>query len=123
MTLHKWWRRLGAGRSWRAGAARGPARPCLEVLEARCLPASRSVVSVLVNNTGSALIRESASLDHGEWTNGVVPPARIEVGQKVTWESESNGFLTGTEGRATYRLEGTLSATPWTFVLHWDDPF
>src|SRR5262249_28859804 len=50
-------------------------------------------------------------------------PGSVAVGQTVTWESESNGFATGTEGRAIYRLQGTPQGTPWTFTLHWDNPF
>src|SRR5262249_16154802 len=53
------------------------------------------------------------------WTNDVEPPTRIEAGATVTWESESCGIATGTEGEVVYKLEGTVITTQ----LHWDDPF
>ncbi|MEU9127898.1 hypothetical protein AB0D08_07265 [Kitasatospora sp. NPDC048540] len=35
----------------------------------------------------------------------------------MTWQSESSGTLTGTEGFATYQ------SSAGSFSLHWDDPF
>ena len=65
--------------------------------------ASRSVTVNFANNSDVALIRDSGSLSHGIWT--VQPPGRIEVGTTVSWESESSGVLTGTEGEVTYKIE------------------
>ena len=65
------------------------------------------------------LIGISDQLDHGVWTNNNMPPSRIEAGETVSWESESDGIATGTEGEVQYQIEGTSI----TMNLHWDDPF
>ncbi len=108
-------------RSGRTGPARARARfrAVVEALEIRCVLAHISVTSTFVNNSGSALIGIGGQLDHGEWTNNNKPPARIEAGETVSWESESDGIATGTEGEVQYQIEGTSI----TMNLHWDDPF
>ena len=37
------------------------------------------------------------------------------------WQSESDGFATGTEGYVKYRIEGTENGD--TVYLYWDNPF
>ena len=84
--------------------------------------AARSVFVNFVNNSDVALTRGAGSLSHGIWTNE--PPLRIEAGSTVSWESESDGFATGTEGEVTYNIEfgpGQLSTESAHF--HWDNPF
>jgi hypothetical protein len=81
--------------------------------------AARSVNVTFTNKTDVALAFAGASLSHGEWTT--TPPARIDAGQTVNWESESDGFATGTEGSAAYDVEGLGSAS--RSVFNWDDPF
>ena len=107
--------------SGRTGPARARARfrAVVEALEIRCVLAHISVTSTFVNNSGSALIGISDQLDHGVWTNNNVPPSRIEAGETVSWESESDGVATGTEGEVQYEIEGTSI----TMNVHWDDPF
>jgi hypothetical protein len=83
--------------------------------------ASRSVTVNFANNSDVALIRDSGSLSHGIWT--VQPPARIEVGDKLSWESESSGFATGTEGEVTYKIETGPGQTDGSVHFHWDNPF
>jgi hypothetical protein len=83
--------------------------------------AARSVTVNFVNNSDVALIRDSGSLSHGIWT--VQPPGRIEVGTTVSWESESSGVLTGTEGEVTYKIETGPGQTDGSAHFHWDDPF
>lgn len=61
----------------------------------------------------------NSGLDHGEWTSQ--PPELI--GNLGIWESESNGFATGTEGRATYQLEDVDGNRMGELTLHWDNPF
>src|SRR5262249_47962350 len=68
-----------------------------------------------------ALIRASASLSHGIWTSQ--PPARIEAGTTRSWESESSGFATGTEGEATYNIETGPGQTSGSAHFHLDNPF
>jgi hypothetical protein len=81
--------------------------------------AARSVSVSFTNKSAVALTSGGTSLLHGEWTTQ--PPARIEAGQTVVWESESNGFATGTEGTAYYDVEG-LGITSRS-LFHWDNPF
>jgi hypothetical protein len=81
--------------------------------------AARSVSVSFTNKSGVALTFGGSSLLHGEWTTE--PPARIEAGQTVSWESESNGVATGTEGTAYYDVEG-LGITSRS-LFHWDNPF
>jgi hypothetical protein len=78
--------------------------------------AARSVIVNFANLSDTALVLAGDNLDHGCWT--VQPPARIEAGSTVTWESESCGFLTGTEGEADFTIETGGSAH-----FHWDNPF
>jgi hypothetical protein len=47
------------------------------------------------------------------------PPFTITAGETVTWQSESDGFMTGTEGSVRYGI-GTNGGE---FTLHWDNPF
>ena len=80
--------------------------------------AARSVSVTFTNKTTIALVRTSDHLDHGEWDTE--PPLRIEAGQTVGWESESNNVATGTEGHVNYTIEGLPgSDTYW----YWDNPF
>jgi hypothetical protein len=81
--------------------------------------AARSVSVSFVNKCDVALVSGGASLLHGIWTTQ--PPARIEAGQTVGWETESNGVATGTEGTAYYDIEG-LGITSRS-LFHWDNPF
>ncbi len=83
--------------------------------------ASRSVFVNFENKSDLALVESSHSLSHGIWTNE--PPLRIEAGSKVTWESESSGFATGTEGEVNYNIETGPGQTGGSVHLHWDNPF
>lgn len=57
----------------------------------------------LDNRTKLRFHRESMSLGHGEWIT--FPPEQIGPGEKPEWRSDSNGFLTGTEGKVVYVSE------------------
>jgi hypothetical protein len=74
---------------------------------------------IQVVNAGPDLTRKDIGLDHGEWSNGggLVPPERIPRRSRAHWESESDGFATGTQGHALYSSD----AGDVDFV--WDDPF
>jgi hypothetical protein len=85
------------------------------------MAASRSVTVNFVNSSDVALIGASGSLSHGIWTHQ--PPTRIEAGATVSWESESSGVLTGTEGEVTYQIETGPGQTAGTAHFHWDNPF
>ncbi|MFC9329610.1 hypothetical protein [Kitasatospora sp. NPDC057015] len=62
---------------------------------------------------------QGATLPHGIWSHGgeLEPPGTIPSGKSRTWESESEGVLTGTEGFATYNSDAGQ------FVFHWDRPY
>lgn len=91
--------------------------------------AARSFSVTLQNWTGRTWQRSDVRLLHGEWSNsGQLQPADIlnplhldgEGDARpglVFFESESDGFATGTEGTVNYTTaEGTVS-------IHWNNPF
>jgi Aegerolysin len=81
--------------------------------------AARSVSIKLRNLTDLALKRKDLHLDHGEWSDSEkdVPPEQIPAGKTVTWQSESDGVATGTEGWVLY---GTDAGD---VRVYWDDPY
>jgi hypothetical protein len=78
--------------------------------------AARSVLITFHNQSKLTLEMAGGRLAHGEWTHR--PPKTIGPNQKVTWASESNGFMTGTEGTVTYRIKGGGQVYLW-----WDNPY
>eukprot|EP01084_Bolivina_argentea_P045674 84075_1 len=79
--------------------------------------ASRSVVVVFHNISTFRLNRTNEELDHGAWA--VLPPEFIEANHHVTFGSESDGFMTGTQGTVTYFIiDG-----PGSVLLRWDNPY
>ncbi len=85
--------------------------------------AARSTHVFLANLTRCDLVLVTARLDHGEWT--VRPPHRIALGDEGNWESESNGFATGTEGEADYFTQSCRDPglNGKRVHFHWDNPF
>ncbi|WP_395844821.1 aegerolysin family protein [Cystobacter fuscus] len=81
--------------------------------------ASRSVTVTFTNNTSQALVLANAALQGGTWSQNMYPPSQINPGQKVTWESESNGFATGTQGTVTYNVQNGAGQA----MMSWNDPF
>jgi hypothetical protein len=65
------------------------------------------------------LNRTGMGLSHGIWEgNGaLVPPESLPYGVTATFGSESNGFMTGTEGYVTY------GSTLGDITLRWDNPY
>jgi hypothetical protein len=85
--------------------------------------AARSTWVALDNFTGCEMVHVGDHLDHGEWT--ATPPSNIPDRYRGQWGSESNGFLTGTEGDATYQLhdcDNRALKGQWVKV-HWDNPY
>ncbi|MCX5148897.1 Crystal protein ET79 [Streptomyces sp. NPDC048550] len=80
--------------------------------------AARSTVVRVINNSGTLLARTGAGLSHGIWTGNNLPPSLINPGAAATWESESEGVMTGTEGYANYTMAGG-----GTVSIRWDNPF
>jgi hypothetical protein len=87
--------------------------------------AARWTEVTFINKTQLNLRKVSDELAAGVWDNDRPP---IQIGDRAIWASESDGFLTGTEGRVTYDLETVVSdgATPVNVGqvrLHWNNPF
>src|SRR5271166_5560706 len=92
---------------------------------------AREVTVNFFNNTSFALERIDASLEHGAWE--VEAPATIDptatsedpqtqelvTAQPAGWKCVSDGFATGVEGEANYRIVGATEP----LHLWWDNPF
>ncbi|MEU6241707.1 aegerolysin family protein [Streptomyces sp. NPDC047024] len=97
----------------------GPARLTARTADvARTASAARSTRVTLTNYSGRSFVRTGASLSHGIWSENTLPPSLINPSDSGSWQSESDGFLTGTEGRATYTMSGG-----GTVSVGWDNPF
>lgn len=86
---------------------------------------ARSVFVEVNNWTGCRMDFVTATLTHGTWTDGDLPPGEITNSVWGVWASESNGFATGTEGFATYQLHAcTNPANVGKWVkFHWNNPY
>jgi hypothetical protein len=94
--------------------------------------AARSVhvqfdVSAMPN---TQLVLVGSGLSHGEWSAGSQPPESLTPPiTSITWQSESDGFLTGTQGWVRYypvTPGGSAPANPPdedTIYITWDDPY
>ena len=79
---------------------------------------ARSVLAYFNNQTSFTLTLQSASLQGGEWVTK--PPGTIAAGTKGKWQSDSDGFMTGTEGTCIYHLNDGQTTE---CKLHWDNPY
>lgn len=61
--------------------------------------AARSTQVKLINYSGTNLVKTWDELPHGCWTTDMLPPDTVANGAQPIWQSESCGFMTGTEGR------------------------
>ncbi|MFD9356943.1 hypothetical protein [Streptomyces sp. NPDC060031] len=77
--------------------------------------AARSTHVRLVNLTDRHWTFGEASLSHGIWSSRL--PEVIAPYSAGDWQSESNGVMTGTEGRATY------STANGPVEVRWNNPF
>jgi hypothetical protein len=88
--------------------------------------AARSVLVNLQNQTTQTLTRMNFGLRGGIWSSGpngqMVPPEQIPPQKNSTWQSESNGFMTGTEGFADYEI-GSGGDPKQIVSLIWKNPF
>lgn len=81
--------------------------------------AQRSVDIVLVNQTSQQLTLTGAPvLQHGILVTQ--PPATIPPNSSGTWDTESNGLATGTQGSVSYTFQG---APAQLVQVNWDNPF
>lgn len=76
------------------------------------------------------LVLVGSGLSHGEWSSGLQPPNSLTPPTtSVEWQSESDGFLTGTQGWVRYypvTPGGNAPANPPdqdTIYITWDDPY
>lgn len=86
------------------------------------MSAARSVASQFFNQSTATLSSPSYELSGGIWDT--TPPATITQGTVAnpgyaTWESESSGVMTGTQGNATYTLQDNQT----TLTTTWDNPY
>ncbi|MEU4120194.1 hypothetical protein AB0F71_37555 [Kitasatospora sp. NPDC028055] len=82
--------------------------------------AARSTHVTLHNFAGVLNLRLTAT-EIGPGVFTTQPPQLI--GDRGEWESESDGFLTGTEGRVTYQIEDVDGVRQGEMSFHWDNPF
>lgn len=78
--------------------------------------ASRSIEVTLVNETAEDLTLTGTNLEHGVFASP--PPINIGGNASGDWTAESDGFMTGTEGSATYAVGAAGVAH-----FRWDVPF
>ncbi|RGD58263.1 Crystal protein ET79 [Kitasatospora xanthocidica] len=95
-------------------------RPAAESAAANVplVAADRSTKVTLSNGSGSGLTKTWDKLDHGCWTNDMLPSDYIPNTKSSSWQSESCGFATGTEGNITYTLDNGGEVK-----LHWNNPY
>jgi hypothetical protein len=93
----------------------------------RATTAARSMWINLVNFSfgGYGLQRQGMGLGGGIWSYGgaSVPPEYVAAGTSVAFGSESDGFMTGTDGWVTYATTRADGATKGQFTLRWSNPF
>ncbi len=91
---------------------------------------ARSVQVILMNKTSNELQRESFHVTHGIFSS--FPPSAVQPFSQVEWVSESNGFLTGTAGSASYHVLFIEKGDDQVFIdvpdvnhlsLSWTNPF
>ena len=83
---------------------------------------ARSTKIHLYNNTPYTLVLQSYPLDHGIWTDGLIPQYLVNPGAYTQWQSESDGFATGTEGSVVYEIY-VKDPPPPRLHIHWQNPF
>jgi hypothetical protein len=112
----------GAQRKCNAGfECRGSCQP-LHKADKDAPLGARSTRVVLINQTPFTLTYAKAGATHGAWTQS--PPAKINGYDYGQWQTDSNGFLTGTEARAIYQIVAPGRAAPvGTTEIGWDNPF
>jgi len=96
-----------------------------------CAARSVHVQFDVENMPNTKLVLVGSGLDHGEWSSGLVPPKVLAPPvTSLEWQSESDGFLTGTQGWVRYYPISPSGAKVPTNVpdsetiwITWDDPY
>ncbi|GGU49404.1 aegerolysin family protein [Streptomyces lavendofoliae] len=84
----------------------------------RSAQAARSTHVTFNNHTDRLMVRTDARLSWGVWTANQYPPEAIPPGNTRSWQSESEGFATGTQGEATFALQGVGDVK-----VKWNNPY
>jgi hypothetical protein len=79
-------------------------------------------VGILNASSSLNLVQTFNHLCGGEWTGGWAPPASIASGSAGELQSESDGFMTGTEGYVKYDVVGPTGRQGMIYV-YWDNPY
>lgn len=110
------------GRNCSAGfECRGKCHPVHKPEKAMDMGA-RSTRVVIVNQTPFPLKYGKARAPHGVWSTGV--PQLIAPFDYGQWQTDSKGFLTGTEASAIYHVTQPGRRAPLaTFSVRWMNPF
>lgn len=89
--------------------------------------AARSIQVICHNMTNASFILLKTELSHGIPSHNdaankdLNPPMNIVSHTVVSWQSESNGVMTGTEGYVSYKI---LDLKPGSnFYFHWNNPY
>ncbi|PHM31231.1 hypothetical protein [Xenorhabdus innexi] len=89
----------------------------------------RSVVILFDNKTKFHLVIDEKwmYIYHGRWSKNLKPPKNIKSYSQAWWGSESNGFMTGTEGYVRYSIMDGESETGdvsnnWV-QIRWENPY
>ncbi|MER2471893.1 toxin [Photorhabdus laumondii] len=90
--------------------------------------AARSVICIVENYSSKklSLNQSSLNLSHGIWDS--YPPTRINKSTNqgpgyAKWETESDGFMTGTQGRCAYQFYDDNIGDIFNIYISWDDPY
>ncbi|GIZ48097.1 hypothetical protein CKM354_001117000 [Cercospora kikuchii] len=82
---------------------------------------ARSVGVILRNLTGRTIYLKHSALQHGFWTQASPLPSSIPGDAAAGWMSESQGFMTGTEGDVHFSFDSPGNDA--AIFLHWNNPF
>jgi hypothetical protein len=81
---------------------------------------SRSCGILFRNTSNRKLYVTGSGLSHGVWTTKAPIPTEIPAGKLVAWMSESQGFMTGTQGWANFSFD---PHTEWDVNINWNVPY
>jgi hypothetical protein len=85
--------------------------------------ARRSSQVTLQNNTDLDLTMVHWHLCHGSWSDNGSPPSTIVRQTTASWQSESSGIATGTEGWIKYQITNPGNCVPELVWIYRDNPF
>ena len=84
----------------------------------------RSFRVVIQNNSATLTLKQSFNhLCGGVYTGGWLPPGEIDPGKSGGVQSESDGFMTGTEAYVKYDVIGPDNSRQGMIYVYWDNPW